>query len=156
MSCSTCELTIGVLCACLPALNFLLEKYLCLSHPVHKGNLPKGKWSKFVKRNRGLSGSSTLVGSKRNTCDSSSFMDFDVEMAMLTGKPIRAATRSDPGKEGNDEYVWTAGSADGMREGWLAPGKRAEDDPVEILVPDRIWDGLKKDGLSYVAPAPKK
>lgn len=144
-----------MICACLPAINFLLEKYFVLSHPVHKGNLPESRLSRLMRRKRGFSAGSTLIGSKRNTCDCGSVLDFDVEMAMLTGRPVKSAVRQNACKV-DEEYIWTADSADGQREGWLAPGKRAEEDPSEVLVPDRIWDGLRKDGLAYVAPAPKE
>ncbi|KAF4971533.1 hypothetical protein FZEAL_9817 [Fusarium zealandicum] len=133
------ELSIGFVCACLPSLNLLIE------HSIRKRRREQAnpQWprerhvqSSTVKRHFRWVSSSTTPSAPPASHQSTEnrhaerMTDLDVEMAMLTGQPLRLQT-------GRCESVDSLAcrplehrlnSGDGRREGWLSGDRENSDE----------------------------
>ncbi|KAI0121280.1 hypothetical protein BJ170DRAFT_661105 [Xylariales sp. AK1849] len=164
---TTVELTIGLICACLPSVDLLLEKMwskeACSSVLCAGG---KGAWvTKKTEKCKDHKTRGTLADTSftHDNLHDEQLADFDVEMVMQSGKHLKmkAAEEYNP-------QISTANLVNGRRKGWWAADLKTKernshisgtDDilvgfswgtPSHILVPDRIWDGLERgDNLGY-------
>lgn len=132
------EITIGFVCACLPSLNLLIE------HNIRKRRREKQnpKWPRqrnalsSIKRHFRWVSSSTDPSLQRpsRACmkkrNSDRMIDFDVELAMLTGQPVRM--RSAGGVSADSLHCrpldHRLSFGDGQREGWLSRNHKDSDD----------------------------
>ncbi|RSL86735.1 hypothetical protein CEP51_002626 [Fusarium floridanum] len=132
------EITIGFVCACLPSLNLLIE------HNIRKRRRQKQnpKWPRqrnaisSIKRHFRWVSSSTDPSLQRpsRAClknrNSDRMIDFDVELAMLTGQPVRM--RSAGGASADSLNCRpldnTLSFGDGQREGWLSRNHKDSDE----------------------------
>ncbi|KAI1861793.1 hypothetical protein JX265_009296 [Neoarthrinium moseri] len=143
----TAELTIGLMCACLPPINLLLQRLRSakadcnMPHPEKRALWKLGR---LERSHKGVSSTwgDSVITRRGTTYDDMS--DVDVEMAMLTGRPLTVAS-ADASKHGSNMNR-SLNSLDRRTEGWLSSDiQREELTPSGILVPDRIWDGLTID-----------
>lgn len=157
------ELTIGLICSCLPALNILIEYS---RRPPSDAHSPRSRSKWGGRSSRRLTGGLTwhwlesystpdenrptrkditpppkARQNTRNT-QTSARTDFDVQLAMLSGRDISEAGYSDGSIRGsNDEEMadaWfnsdRATACHGRREGWLHAASR---DSSRLSIPHR-------------------
>ncbi|KAH7243709.1 uncharacterized protein BKA55DRAFT_596070 [Fusarium redolens] len=126
------EITIGFVCACLPSLNLLIEHHVRKRRRERNPNWPRERTrtSLFKKRFRWISSSTEHMSSRPNR-PSDGMIDLDVEMAMLTGQPVRLRTgrTASAGSHEVRPLDHRLNSGDGRREGWLS---RDQDDQDEV------------------------
>ncbi|KAI7770549.1 hypothetical protein LZL87_002920 [Fusarium oxysporum] len=117
------EITIGFVCACLPSLNLLIEHHVRKRRRARNPNWPRDRTrtSLFKKRFRWISSSTEHMPSRPNR-PSDGMIDLDVEMAMLTGQPVRLRTGRTASAGSHDirPLDHRIDSGDGRREGWLS------------------------------------
>lgn len=120
------EITIGFVCACLPSLNLLIEHHVRKRRRARNPNWPRDRTrtSLFKKRFRWISSSTEHMPSRPNR-PSDGMIDLDVEMAMLTGQPVRLRTGRTASAGSHDirPLDHRLNSGDGRREGWLSQNR---------------------------------
>ncbi|KAF5562586.1 Clock-controlled 8 [Fusarium phyllophilum] len=125
------EITIGFVCACLPSLNLLIEHHVRKRRRARNPNWPRDRTrtSLFKKRFRWISSSTEHMPSRPNR-PSDGMIDLDVEMAMLTGQPVRLRTGRTASAGSHDirPLDHRLNSGDGRREGWLSQGRDEQDE----------------------------
>ncbi|KAI1498946.1 hypothetical protein F5X99DRAFT_420227 [Biscogniauxia marginata] len=161
---TTIEITIGLICACLPSVNILIEKHwagrlrsVCDPNSPRTISGPKAKES-----------TSPASSTARET--SCYPLDFDVEQQMLSGKPIHMGQGEYPSSGIYGGGLSLINSVEGRREGWLIrEGKNTAEisggiqiqRTVEVSLQwsqatgnecrmsDKIWDGTLDDAVSH-------
>ncbi|KAL5613180.1 hypothetical protein FOVSG1_002243 [Fusarium oxysporum f. sp. vasinfectum] len=125
------EITIGFVCACLPSLNLLIEHHVRKRRRARNPNWPRDRTrtSLFKKRFRWISSSTEHMPSRPNR-PSDGMIDLDVEMAMLTGQPVRLRTGRTASAGSHDirPLDHRINSGDGRREGWLSQDQDEQDE----------------------------
>ncbi|KAF5628715.1 hypothetical protein F25303_10348 [Fusarium sp. NRRL 25303] len=125
------EITIGFVCACLPSLNLLIEHHVRKRRRARNPNWPRDRTraSLFKKRFRWISSSTEHMPSRPNR-PSDGMIDLDVEMAMLTGQPVRLQTgrTASAGSQDIRPLDHRLNSGDGRREGWLSQNRDEQDE----------------------------
>ncbi|KAF5552453.1 Clock-controlled 8 [Fusarium napiforme] len=125
------EITIGFVCACLPSLNLLIEHHVRKRRRARNPNWPRDRTrtSLFKKRFRWISSSTEHMPSRPNR-PSDGMIDLDVEMAMLTGQPVRLRTGRTASAGSHDirPLDHRLNSGDGRREGWLSQDRDEQDE----------------------------
>ncbi|KAF4435352.1 integral membrane [Fusarium acutatum] len=125
------EITIGFVCACLPSLNLLIEHHVRKRRRARNPNWPRDRTrtSLFKKRFRWISSSTEHMPSRPNR-PSDEMIDLDVEMAMLTGQPVRLRTERTASAGSHDirPLDHRLNSGDGRREGWLSKDRDEQDE----------------------------
>ncbi|SCV53949.1 related to integral membrane protein [Fusarium fujikuroi] len=125
------EITIGFVCACLPSLNLLIEHHVRKRRRARNSNWPRDRTraSLFKKRFRWISSSTEHMPSRPNR-PSDGMIDLDVEMAMLTGQPVRLRTGRTASAESHDirPLDHRLNSGDGRREGWLSQNRDEQEE----------------------------
>ncbi|KAF5707079.1 integral membrane protein [Fusarium mundagurra] len=125
------EITIGFVCACLPSLNLLIEHHIRKRRRSRNPNWPydRTRTSLFKKRFRWISSSTEHIPSRPNR-PSDGMIDLDVEMAMLTGQPVRLRTGRTASAGSHDirPLDHRLNSGDGRREGWLSQDRDEQDE----------------------------
>ncbi|KAI1634381.1 hypothetical protein F4809DRAFT_665628 [Biscogniauxia mediterranea] len=148
---TTIEITIGLICACLPSINILIEKrWSGRFLPSRDPNSPrtvsgtKGKrynsgfsswWSSRVTQPTTQSASpafSRTEGSPRES------VDFDVERQMLSGRPIHMGQVEHSDSSIHGRNLSLINSAEGRREGWLV---QEEEDPARNMADNSLGGG---------------
>ncbi|KAM5344694.1 hypothetical protein ACJ41O_010556 [Fusarium nematophilum] len=127
---TTLEIAIGFVCACLPSLNLLIEHHIRKRRRQrHNPNWPRERapGNSTIKRHLRWVSSTTDPSDppasrpRRNPAPRRS-IDLDVELAMLTGQPVRL--RSERLASGDSlscrPLDHRLNSGDGRREGWLS------------------------------------
>jgi len=129
--CRALEITIGFVCACLPSLNLLIEHHVRKRRRARNPNWPRDRTrtSLFKKRFRWISSSTEHMPSRPNR-PSDGMIDLDVEMAMLTGQPVRLRTGRTASAGSHDirPLDHRINSGDGRREGWLSQDQDEQDE----------------------------
>lgn len=165
------EITIGIVCACLPAINLLVEVWFKTPSNQRRAGVWDWKisWGSPIERNSRadspLSDTKRMrIGNYELTLTRSINTEFDT----FEGHQSNTRSTFDIGRADeslNMQELLRQESADGRREGWLEsnsdgtfvpsksarPGlRRAEvtrdqlrQDPRDILIPERIWDGWR-------------
>ncbi|KAF5695951.1 hypothetical protein FGLOB1_13902 [Fusarium globosum] len=125
------EITIGFVCACLPSLNLLIEHHVRKRRRARNPNWPRDRTrtSLFKKRFRWISSSTEHMPSRPNR-PSDGMIDLDVEMAMLTGQPVRLRTGRTASAGSHDirPLDHRLNSGDGRREGWLSQNRDEQEE----------------------------
>ncbi|KAK2692701.1 hypothetical protein QWA68_007371 [Fusarium oxysporum] len=125
------EITIGFVCACLPSLNLLIEHHVRKRRRARNPNWPRDRTrtSLFKRRFRWISSSTEHMPSRPNR-PSDGMIDLDVEMAMLTGQPVRLRTGRTASAGSHDirPLDHRINSGDGRREGWLSQDQDEQDE----------------------------
>ncbi|KAK7932422.1 hypothetical protein PG985_003134 [Apiospora marii] len=148
--CGTIEITIGIVCLCLPSINLLFER---ATSQKTSQNRPRTIYERFSnsrkKTSVGLSERTTVflqedrsAGSGGPEMTAAPVLDFDAELAMFTDEPRTGCVVESPptGINGtnSDGTIWEGAggcartscmnisSADGRKEGWLTSN---DDDP---------------------------
>ncbi|KAF5558422.1 integral membrane protein [Fusarium mexicanum] len=125
------EITIGFVCACLPSLNLLIEHHVRKRRRARNPNWPRDRTRTplFKKRFRWISSSTEHMPSRPNG-PSDGMIDLDVEMAMLTGQPVRLRTGRTASAGSHDirPLDHRLNSGDGQREGWLSQDRDEQDE----------------------------
>ncbi|KAF5668086.1 integral membrane protein [Fusarium heterosporum] len=128
------EITIGFVCACLPSLNLLIEHHVRRRRRERGQSWPHDRQASMIKRHFRWISSSTDPSAHPSrphpvNRPSDGMIDLDVEMAMMTGQPVRLRTErlgsTDTDIRPLDHRL---NSGDGRREGWLSQ----EDDHDEL------------------------
>ncbi|KAI6767569.1 hypothetical protein HG530_005578 [Fusarium avenaceum] len=128
------EITIGFVCACLPSLNLLIEHHVRRRRRERNQTWPRDRTqASMLKRHfRWISSSTDPSLPPRPhpvNRPSDGMIDLDVEMAMLTGQPVRLRTER-LGSTGSDirPLDHRLNSGDGRREGWLSQDQDDQDE----------------------------
>lgn len=128
------EITIGFVCACLPSLNLLIEHHVRKRRRERNQTWPRDRTqASMLKRHfRWISSSTDPSQPPRPhpvNRPSDGMIDLDVEMAMLTGQPVRLRTER-LGSTGSDirPLDHRLNSGDGRREGWLSQDQDDQDE----------------------------
>lgn len=141
---SCLELTIGFVCACLPSLNVLIEHHFS-RRGRESPNQPRTREMHTSTPRKSLRGSTTRTTEASPRCgidpaqndnqpqnqnqnqNQPTRQDFDVELAMLTGQPVKLSTRQSESLESVDSHLLRAriDSVDGRQEGWLSRNREA-------------------------------
>ncbi|KAI0594935.1 integral membrane protein [Biscogniauxia sp. FL1348] len=137
---TTIEITIGLICACLPSINILIEKHwggrlLSSRDPNSPRTVSDTKrkrynsrfsswWGSRVTQPTTQSSSPVLSATEGSPRDS---VDFDVERQMLSGKPIHMGQLEHSNSSVHGRNLSLINSAEGRREGWLT---QEEEDPA--------------------------
>ncbi|KAM0270413.1 hypothetical protein ACHAQH_009471 [Verticillium albo-atrum] len=170
---TTCvELTVGLICACLPSVNLLFERHQSARKRSPARNVPRtGRWGSSKETTSHwwdtVAGKRTVDATAMTAASQAPAttlpqpamaevaperpaphrqMTFDVELAMFTGQPVDEASESE--LKGFDTSI---NSFDGRREGWLAPradGDVEQRDFNQIMgtrLWSTIWDGCRDD-----------
>lgn len=178
----TIEITLGIVCACLPAINLMLEKH---NAARVSQNRPRTRFVSSIMAWKNSLGSSILksihVTQVRhedvNTTGASRspwYVDEEIGLQDIRAGGRRSTTSKSYNVEVDQLLIGRCtrlSSKDGREEGWLSPrnsepgGSGADvasgtsdptvsprgvtlqqlrQDPREILVPDRIWDGKRR------------
>ncbi|KAI9172570.1 Satratoxin biosynthesis SC22 cluster protein [Paramyrothecium foliicola] len=176
--CGTIELTIGMVCACLPPINLLIERWRSSKpsrNQTRAGFLPSlDAWKRRVTSQTtetpGLS--TTLEGTRNREGDGNTALD-DVETGSMN--EARETQRPHPRNEDDEAddlhhldlaKLLKYDSEDARREGWLMEEaneneirleedltmhraqvtmEQLRQDARDVLIPDRIWDGVRRD-----------
>ncbi|KAH7262935.1 integral membrane protein [Fusarium tricinctum] len=129
------EITIGFVCACLPSLNLVIEHHIRRRRRERNQTWPQDRTqaSMFKRHFRWISSSTDPSQPPRPphpvNRPSEGMIDLDVEMAMLTGQPVRLRTER-LGSTGSDirPLDHRLNSGDGRREGWLSQDQDDQDE----------------------------
>ncbi|KAF4949524.1 hypothetical protein FGADI_8821 [Fusarium gaditjirri] len=125
------EIAIGFVCACLPSLNLVIEHHVRKRRRARNATWPRNRsrTSLFKKRFRWISSSTEHMPSRPNR-PSDGMIDLDVEMAMLTGQPVRLRTGRTASVGSHDirPLDHRINSGDGRREGWLSQDQDRQDE----------------------------
>ncbi|KAJ4135187.1 hypothetical protein NW768_004808 [Fusarium equiseti] len=138
------ELTIGFVCACLPSFNLLIEHHIRKRRRERTPSEARDRSrASMIKRHFRWISSSTGPSAQptRPTNRASNGMidldrasdgmiDLDVEMAMLTGQPVRLRSErlSSTDSVGLRPLDHRLNSGDGRREGWLSQDQDDQDE----------------------------
>jgi len=167
------EITIGFVCACLPSLNLLIEYHIRQrrrQRQTQTGGRDRSGASVIKRHFRWMSSTTHNTPpqpSHPTNRPSVGTIDLDVEMAMLTGQPVRLRSERFSSTEslGLRPLDHRLNSGDGRREGWLSQDQdelqdtkfimkmvqdsraRAEEGAKESWCP--VWDGPRDPLASY-------
>ncbi|KAF0643854.1 hypothetical protein FPSE5266_07137 [Fusarium pseudograminearum] len=121
------EITIGFVCACLPSLNMVIEHHIRRRRRQRETQTDRRDRSRasMIKRHFRWMSSTTHASpppSRPPNRASGGMIDLDVEMAMLTGQPVRLRSERLSSTEsiGLRPLGHRLNSGDGRREGWLS------------------------------------
>ncbi|GKU04339.1 unnamed protein product [Fusarium langsethiae] len=129
------EITIGFVCACLPSLNLLIEHHIRRRRRQRQTQTDGRDRSRasMIKRHFRWMSSTTHASpqpSRPTNRASGGMIDLDVEMAMLTGQPVRLRSERLSSTEsiGLRPLDHRLNSGDGRREGWLSQDQDDQDE----------------------------
>ncbi|KAF5026441.1 hypothetical protein F66182_1474 [Fusarium sp. NRRL 66182] len=146
------ELTIGFVCACLPSLNLLIEHHIRTRRRERRPSCPRERkaHSSTMKRHFRWVSSTTDPSAKPpsqhaadRTCGG--MIDLDVEMAMLTGQPVRLQSQRRESEEplGLRPLEHRLNSGDGRRDGWLSSDRDDRDERKDATFIMKMVEGSR-------------
>ncbi|KAH8885462.1 hypothetical protein GQ53DRAFT_355473 [Thozetella sp. PMI_491] len=141
------EMAVGMVCACFPAINMLLERRWRSSKALSP-NSPRtrGRWVKSWRTKLELlttwNGPEPPLPTHAKMVEREDPASFDLQLAMLTGRPVEDAIQIGPQLKRVQSY-------EGRREGWLRPKSHPASATAvvdnrlsgSLVVPGRVWDG---------------
>ncbi|XEU94807.1 hypothetical protein FSHL1_000091 [Fusarium sambucinum] len=128
------EITIGFVCACLPSLNLLIEHHIRKrrrQRQTQTDGRDRSRASMIKRHFRWMSSTTHTPPQPSRPTNPDGMIDLDVEMAMLTGQPVRLRSERLSSTEslGLRPLDHRLNSGDGRREGWLS---QEQDDQDEL------------------------
>ncbi|KAL6922815.1 hypothetical protein FSST1_000089 [Fusarium sambucinum] len=130
------EITIGFVCACLPSLNLLIEHHIRKrrrQRQTQTDGRDRSRASMIKRHFRWMSSTTHNTPPQPShppNRPSAGMIDLDVEMAMLTGQPVRLRSERMSSTEslGLRPLDHRLNSGDGIREGWLSQDQDDQDE----------------------------